>query len=142
MRRIKMIMGIAAVLVGMLTLTAGPAMANEFDFENHFDDEVFVVDNFGDDEEVVFLDEDEGLFDALCSPGIDIDLAGCIFSDEEDVDFLDEDEFHFVLADDGDFFDDDEVDFRFVDDDDDDNDDDENNNNDNERSFTRIIDGG
>ena len=141
MRRIKMIMGIAAVLVGMLALTAGPAMANEFDFENHFDGEVFVVDNFGDDE-VVFLEEGEGLFDALCSPGIDIDLAGCIFSDEEDEDFLDEDEVSFVLADDADFFDDDEADFRFFNDDDDDNDNDENNNDDNERSFTRIIDRG
>ena len=135
MRRIKLVLAVGAVMVAIVALTAGPAMADELDHE------FFVVEDF--DEEVVFLEEDEGLFDALCSPGIDIDLAGCIFSDEEDVDFLDEDEFHFVLADDGDFFDDDvfdddEVDFRFVDD----NDDDENNNNDNERSFTRIIDGG
>ena len=134
MRRIKLVLAVGAVMVAMVALTAGPAMADEFDHE------FFVVEDF--DEEVVFLEEDEGLFDALCSPGIDIDLAGCIFSDEEDEDFLDEDEFDFVLVDDGDLFDDDEADFRFVDDDDDDNDDDEDNNNDNERSVTRIIDGG
>ena len=113
MRRIKLVLAVGAVMVAMVALTAGPAMADEFDHE------FFVIEDF--DEEVVFLEEDEGLFDALCSPGIDIDLAGCIFSDEEDEDFLDEDEFDFVLADDGDFFDDDEVIF-FVEDIDFDND--------------------
>jgi hypothetical protein len=108
-------------------------MANELDFENDFDDEVLVVEEFGDDEEVIFLEEDEGLYDALCSPGIDINLAGCIFSDEEDEDFLDEDEISLVSLDEDDLFDDDEVDFRFDDDDDNDNDD-------NEQSRTRIID--
>ena len=113
MRRIKLVLAVGAVMVAMVALTAGPAMADEFDHE------FFVVEDFN--EEVVFIEEDEGLFDALCSPGIDIDLAGCIFSDEEDEDFLDEDEFDFVLADYGDFFDDDEVIF-FVDDIDFDND--------------------
>ena len=131
MRRIKLVLAVGAVMAAIVALTAGPAVANEFDFENDFDDEVLVVDEFGDDEEVIFLEEDEGLYDALCSPGIDIDLAGCIFSDEEDEDFLDEDEVSFVSLDEDDLFDDDEVDFRFVDDDDNDNDD-------NERSVTRI----
>ena len=130
MRRIKLVVVGGFVMAAMLALTAGLAMANEFDFENDFDDEVLVVDEFGDDEEVIFLEEDEGLYDALCSPGIDIDLAGCIFSDEEDEDFLDEDEVILLSFDEDDFFDDDEVDFRFDDDDDD--------NDDNERSVTRI----
>ncbi len=133
MRRIKLIVVGGFVMAAMLALTAGPAMANELDFENDFDDEVLVVEEFGDDEEVIFLEEDEGLYDALCSPGIDIALAGCIFSDEEDEDFLDEDEISLVSLDEDDLFDDDEVDFRFDDDNDDDNDD-------NKQSRTRIID--
>ncbi len=125
MRRIKLVLAVGAVMVAMVALTAGPAIADEFDGE------VFVVEDF--DEEVVFLEEDEGLYDALCSPGVEIDLAGCIFSDEEDEDFLDEDEVSFVSLDDDAYFDDgDEVDFRFDDDDDD------HDNHDNERSVTRI----
>src|SRR3712207_6265688 len=122
MRRIKLVVVVGFVMAPMLTLTAGPAMADEFDFENDFDDEFLVVDEFGDDEEVIFVEEDEGLYDALCSPGVDIDLAGCIFSDEEDEDFFDEDEVSFVSLDEDDLFDDDEVDFHFDDDDDNDND--------------------
>ena len=139
MRRIKLVVAVGVVMAAMLTLSAGPAMADDFDLDV---DDVDVLGNNGvllegdDDEEFFVVDEDEGLFDALCSPGIDIDLTGCIFSDGEDDDFLDDDnEIDFVSLDDDDLFDDDdEVDFRFDDDRHD------NNNNDNERSFTRIID--
>ena len=138
MRRIKLVVAVGVVMAAMLALSAGPAMADDFDLD--VDD---VLGNNGvllegdDDEEFFVVDEDEGLFDALCSPGIDIDLTGCIFSDGEDDDFLDDDnEIDFVSLDDDDLFDDDdEVDFRFIDDDDR-----HDNNNDNERSFTRIID--
>ena len=138
MRRIKLVVAVGVVMAAMLALSAGPAMAEDFDL-----DDVDVLGNNGvllegdDDEEFFVVDEDEGLFDALCSPGIDIDLTGCIFSDGEDDDFLvDDNEVDFVSLDDDDLFDDDdEVDFRF-----DDDDDRHDNNNDNERSFTRIID--
>jgi len=133
-----LVVAVGVVMAAMLALSAGPAMADDFDLD--VDD---VLGNNGvllegdDDEEFFVVDEDEGLFDALCSPGIDIDLTGCIFSDGEDDDFLDDDnEIDFVSLDDDDLFDDDdEVDFRFIDDDDR-----HDNNNDNERSFTRIID--
>ena len=110
MRRIKMIMGIAAVLVGMLALNAGPAMADELD--GFFTDEDFS----GDD--VFFVDEGTTL-DELCSPGLSdgIFIPGCIFSDAED--FLDEDD----------------GDFRFHDEDFFDND-----NDNNEREVVRVID--
>src|SRR5829696_1323524 len=136
MRRIKLIGAVGFVMAAMLALTAGPAMADELDDEFLlFGDEVVLEE--GDlDDEFFILDEDEDLFDALCSPGIDIDLAGCIFSDEEDENLFDDNEIDFVSLDDDDLFDDDdEVDFRFIDDDDR-----HDNNNDNERSFTRIID--
>jgi hypothetical protein len=132
MRRIKLIVAVGFVMVSMLALTAGPAMANDFD------DEVFVVEDFDDG---VFFLEDGATFDELCSPGLDIFLPGCIFSDEED--FLDEDEFDFVLADDADFFDEDDVDFRFHEEDFfDDNHNNDNHNNDNEREVVRVIDRG
>lgn len=128
MRRIKLIGVVGFVMVAMLALTAGPAMADEFEDEFFFfGDEVVLEEGDLDDDEVVFLDEDDGLFDALCSPGIDIDLDGCLFSDEEDDDLFDDDnEIDFVSLDDDDLFDDDD---RH-----------DNDNNDNERSFTRIID--
>jgi hypothetical protein len=140
-RRIKLVVAVGVVMAAMVALMAGPAMADDFDLDV---DDVDFLGNNGvllegdDDEEFFVVDEDEGLFDALCSPGIDIDLTGCVFSDSEDDDFLDEDnEIDFVSLDDNDLFDDDdEVDFRF----DDDDDRHDNNNNDNERSFTRIID--
>jgi hypothetical protein len=138
-RRIKLVVAVGVVMAAMVALMAGPAMADDFDLDV---DDVDFLGNNGvllegdDDEEFFVVDEDEGLFDALCSPGIDIDLTGCVFSDGEDDDFLDEDnEIDFVSLDDDDLFDD-EVDFRF----DDDDDRHDNNNNDNERSFTRIID--
>ncbi len=145
MRRIKMIMGTAAVLVGMLALNAGPAMADELDGS-------FIEDDFTSDG-VFFVDEGTATFDELCSPGLSdrIFIPGCIFSDsiEEDFDF-DEDEIFFVADfdfndddfDHGDFdhgdFDFDHGDFDFDDNDDDDNDDD-NNNDDNERESVSII---
>jgi hypothetical protein len=138
-RRIKLVVAVGVVMAAMVALSAGPAMADDFDLD--VDDVDFLGNNGGllegdDDEEFFVVDEDEGLFDALCSPSIDIDLTGCIFSDGEDDDFLDDNEIDFVSLDDDDLFDnDDEVDFRF-----DDDDDRHDNNNNNERSFTRIID--
>ena len=132
-RRIKLVVAVGVVMAAMVALSAGPAMADDFDLDV---DDVDFLGNNGvllegdDDEEFFVVDEDEGLFDALCSPGIDIDLTGCVFSDGEDDDFLDDDnEIDFVSLDDDDLFDDDG-----------DDDDRHDNNNDNERSFTRIID--
>ncbi len=126
MRRIKMIMGIAAVLVGMLALNAGPAMADGSD--GFFTDEDFS----GDD--VFFVDEGTTL-DELCSPGLSdrIFIPGCIFSDsiEEDIDFDDE-EVVFFLEEDIDF---DDFDFE-----DEDIFDDDHDNHDNEREVVRVID--
>ena len=128
MRRIKMIMGIAAVLVGMLALNAGPAMADELD--GFFTDEDFSGDN------VFFVDEGTTL-DELCSPGLSdgIFIPGCIFSDsiEEDINFDDE-EVVFFLEEDADF---DDFDFDFEDEDIFDNDHD---NHDNEREVLKVID--
>jgi len=121
LRRIKMIMGIAAVLVGMLALNAGPAMADELD--GFFTDEDFS----GDD--VFFVDEGTTL-DELCSPGLSegIFIPGCIFSDSIEADDADDEEVIFFI-DDNDFdFNDDNDDF------DDDNDFDGFDFNDNSRS--------
>ena len=117
MRRIKMIMGMAAVLVGMMALNAGPAMAAEIDGTTTLDE--------------------------LCSPGLSdgIFIPGCIFSDtdEEDFDFDFDEEVIFFFVDDNDFdFNDDDFDHGDFDFDDDDNDDD-NNNDDNERESVSII---
>jgi hypothetical protein len=123
-----MIMGIAAVLVGMLALNAGPAMADELD--GFFTDEDFSGDEF------IFVDEGTTL-DELCSPGLPdgIFIPGCIFSDsiEEDINFDDE-EVVFFLEEDADF---DDFDFDFEDEDifDDDHD-----NHDNEREVLKVID--
>ncbi len=135
MRRIKMIMGIAAVLVGMLALNAGPAMADELD--GFFTDEDFS----GDD--VFFVDEGTTL-DELCSPGLSggIFIPGCIFSDsiEEDINFDDE-EVVFFLEKDIDFdFDFDDFDFDDFDFEDEDIFDDDHDNHDNEREVLRVID--
>ena len=129
MRRIKMIMGIAAVLVGMLALNAGPAMADESDG--------FITDEDFSGDDVFFVDEGTTL-DELCSPGLSdgIFIPGCIFSDsiEEDINFDDE-EVVFFLEEDADF---DDFDFDFEDEDifDDDHD-----NHDNEREVLKVIDG-
>ncbi len=112
MRRIKMIMGTAAVVVGMLAFNAGPAMADDLDG-------FFVEEDFSGDD-VFFVDEGTTL-DELCSPGLSdgIFIPGCIFSDsiEEDIDFDDEEVVFFV----------EDIDFDFNDDDNDDKDFDFNN---------------
>ena len=104
MRRIKMIMGIAAVLVGMLALNAGPAMADELD--GFFTDEDFS----GDD---IFFVYEGTTLDELCSPGLSggIFIPGCIFSDSIEADDADDEEVIFFI-DDNDFdFNDDNDDF-------------------------------
>ncbi len=146
----------AAVLMGILALNAGPAMADEFD-EFFIEDEFLVDDGFFGDE-VLFVDEGTATYDELCSPFLPegFFIPGCIFSDpleeevvffEEDIDFDDE-EVVFLLDEDIDFDDEevvflldgdidfDEDDFDFEDEDIFDDDDDD----DNEQSFTRIID--
>jgi len=123
LRRIKMIMGMAAVLVGMMALNAGPAMAAE-------------------------IDGGTTTLDELCSPGLSdgFFIPGCIFSDSIEADDADDEEVIFFFVDDNDFdfndddfdhgdFDFDHGDFDF---DDDDNDDD-NNNDDNERESVSFI---
>jgi hypothetical protein len=117
-------------MAAILALSAGPAMADEV--VDDFGNVIFLDGNFDnndvlDDEEFLFVDPDnEELFDELCSPGIDIDLAGCIFSDDEDEDFdlvdIDEDDLDIDEDDLDDFIDHDLV--FVVDDDifDDDND--------------------
>ena len=100
MRRIKMIMGIAAVLVGMLALNAGPAMADELDgffIEEDFsgDDARFSGDDF------IFVDEGTTTLDELCSPGLSdgIVIPGCIFSDATEADGADAEEVIFFVED-------------------------------------------
>ena len=88
MRRIKMIMGMAAVLVGMMALNAGPAMAAE-------------------------IDGGTTTLDELCSPGLSdgFFIPGCIFSDSIEADDADDEEVIFFI-DDNDFdFNDDNDDF-------------------------------
>ncbi len=85
MRRIKMIMGMAVVLVGMLALNAGPAMADE-------------------------VDGGTTTLDELCSPGLPdgFFIPGCIFSDSIEADDADDEEVVFFVDDnDFDFNDDD-----------------------------------
>ena len=57
MRRIKLVVGLGVVMAAMLALSAGPAMADDFDLDN--------VNFLGDD--VVLLDEDV-FDDDLSSP--------------------------------------------------------------------------
>ena len=92
MRRIKIVLAMAVVLVGMLALNAGPAMADELD--GFFTDEDFS----GDD--VFFVDEGTTL-DELCSPGLPdgIFIPGCIFSDSIEADDADDEEVIFFIDD-------------------------------------------
>ena len=126
MRRIKMIMGTVAVVVGMLALNAGPAMADDLDG-------FFIEEDFSGDD-VFFVDEGTTL-DELCSPGLSdgIFIPGCIFSDSIEADDADAEEVIFFVEDidfDNDFndfhvddFNHDDNDFDDDDFDDDDNDD-------------------
>src|SRR4028119_1291801 len=85
-----MIMGMAAVLVGMMALNAGPAMAAE-------------------------IDGGTTTLDELCSPGLSdgFFIPGCIFSDSIEADDGDDEEvFFFFFVDDNEFdFNDDDFDF-------------------------------
>jgi hypothetical protein len=100
-----MIMGIAAVLVGMLALNAGPAMADELD--GFFIEEDFSGDDF------IFVDEGTTTLDELCSPGLPdgIFIPGCIFSDPIEADDADADEVIFFVEDIDFDFDNDDNDF-------------------------------
>ena len=79
------------LLVAMLALmmfSALPAFAEEIEVD---DDGDITITNT--DAELFFVeDEDSALFDALCSPLVDINLDGCIFSEDEE-----EEDFVFVL---------------------------------------------
>jgi len=119
MRRIKLVV-VGVVMASMLALSAGPAMADEFDgflFDRDFDDNDF-DDGF---DETLLLAEGTPAFEQWCSPGLPdgIFIPGCIFSDP-----LEDDDIDFRFIDDDDFFDDD-IDFRFIDGDDDFDDDDD-----------------
>ena len=86
MRRIKLIVALGVVMAAMLALSAGTAMADEFDgfLDGDFDHNG-VVDGF---DEVLWIPEGTAAFDQWCSPGLPegIWIPGCIFSDpiEED----------------------------------------------------------
>ena len=120
MRRIRLVVVVGVVMAAMLALSAGPAMADDFDgflFDGDFDDNDF-DDGFN---ETLLLAEGTPAFEQWCSPGLPdgIFIPGCIFSDpleNDDIDFrfIDDDDHFFV---DGDhFFDGDVV--LLVDDDD------------------------
>ncbi len=78
------------LLVAMLALmmfSALPAFAEEIEVD---DGDITITNT---DAELFFVeDEDSALFDALCSPLVDINLDGCIFSEDEE-----EEDFVFVL---------------------------------------------
>ena len=120
MRRIKFVVALGIVMAAMLALSAGTAMADEWNDWNDLswndcgewdgcDDNNF--DNGFD--EVIWIPEGTAAFDQLCSPGLPegIWIPGCIFSDpiEEDHFF---DDAVFVI-------DDIDVDFEDIDCDDD-----------------------
>src|SRR5215207_9006111 len=120
MRRIRLVVVVGVVMAAMLALSAGPAMADDFDgflFDGDFDDNDF-DDGF---DETLLLAEGTPAFEQWCSPGLPdgIFIPGCIFSDP-----LEDDDIDFRFIDDDDFFDDD-IDFRFIDGDDDFDDDDD-----------------
>ena len=117
MRRIKLVVGVGVVMAAILALSAGPAMADDFDgflFDRDFDRDF--DDNHSDDgfNETLLLAEGTPAFDQWCSPGLPagIFIPGCIFSDPLENDDID---FRFIDDDDH-FFDDDVV--LLVDDDD------------------------
>jgi hypothetical protein len=126
MRRIKFIVALGIVMAAMIALSAGPAMADEWNDWNDLSwndcgewdgcDDNNLDDGFV---EVLWIPEGTAWYDQLCSPGLPDGywLPGCIFSDpiEEDHFF---DEAVFVV-------DDIDVDFKDIDCDDDDCDNDD-----------------
>jgi hypothetical protein len=111
MRRIRLVVGMGVVMAALLALSAGPAMADDFDFEDL--DDVNVLGN-----DVVLLDEDvfvdEDVFDDdLVSPFVfDAFVSDCPFAgDFEGIVnqfdcFDDGDDFGDVILSDEDVFDD------------------------------------
>ncbi len=106
MRRIKFIVALGAVMAAMLALSAGTAMADEWNdhtWNDHTwndcnwygcDDDNKFDDGFDDGfDEAIWVDEGTAAFDQLCSPGLPegIWVPGCVFSDpiEEDHHFFD-----------------------------------------------------
>jgi hypothetical protein len=82
MKKITLLLAMLALMM----FSALPAFADEIEVD---DDGDITITNT--DAELVYFveDEDSALFDALCSPLVDINLDGCIFSeDEEEEDFV------------------------------------------------------
>src|SRR5215210_8868852 len=118
MRRIRLVVVVGVVMAAMLALSAGPAMADDFDgfLDRDFDHNGF-DDGFN---ETLLLAEGTPAFEQWCSPGLPdgIFIPGCIFSDP-----LEDDDIDFRFIDDGDLCDDDDLfddDGDFCDDDDND----------------------
>jgi hypothetical protein len=95
MRRIKLVFALGVVMAAMLALSAGTAMADEWDdWNDHSWNDCGEWDgcddnNFDDGfDEVLWIPESSPWFDQWCSPGLPdgIWIPGCIFSDpiEED----------------------------------------------------------
>ena len=123
-----MVVVVGVVMAAMLALSAGPAMADEWD------------DEWGDwnghhgFDEVLWLDQGTAAYDQWCSPGLPegIYIPGCIFSDVEE----DKEEVVFIEVEEDDFFDDfddEEVVFLLEEDDFFDHDDDKDGNHDGDR---------
>lgn len=128
MRRIKLVFALGVVMAAMLALSAGTAMADEWDDWNDLswndcndwdgcDDDNNFDDGF---DEVLWIPESSPWFDQWCSPGLPdgIWIPGCIFSDPIEEDNFDDVVF---LVDDIDFDEDcdcdDDDDHHFRDDD-------------------------
>jgi hypothetical protein len=114
MTRIKMILGVVAVMAAMLVVFAAPAMADDWnDCDWDFCDHSDFDDGF---DEALWIPEGTAAFDQVCSPGLPdgIWIPGCVFSDpveDDDFDFFDDDVDFFVVDDDFDFDDFDHHDF-------------------------------
>src|SRR5215207_1687055 len=133
MGRVKFIFALGIVMAAMLALSAGTAMADEWNDWNDLswndcNDWDGCDDNNFDDgfDQVLWIPESSPWFDQLCSPGLPdgIWIPGCIFSDpfEEDnfddvVFVVDEIDFDDIDFDDIDCDCDDDDDHHFRDDD-------------------------
>ncbi len=77
------------LLLAMLALMMFSALPAAFAYELEVDEDGDVTITDADAELVYFVeDEDSALFDELCSPLVDINLVGCVFSEVEEVDYL------------------------------------------------------